>query len=62
EAAGYRIESAESTMVAKQHIELEATKARAALRLIEMLEDVDDVQRVTANFEVPDEVFAEVTA
>jgi transcriptional/translational regulatory protein YebC/TACO1 len=28
--------------------------------LIESLEDLDDVQRVTANFEIPEEVFAEV--
>lgn len=62
EAGGFKIESAESTMSAKQHVELEAGKARQALRLIELLEDLEDVQRVTANFEVPDEVFAEVTA
>ena len=36
--------------------------ARQNLRLIETLEDLDDVQRVTANFEIPDEVFAEATA
>jgi YebC/PmpR family DNA-binding regulatory protein len=60
EQAGVKVESAESAMVAKQTVDLDAAKARQALRLIEMLEDLDDVQRVTANFEIPEEVFAEV--
>jgi YebC/PmpR family DNA-binding regulatory protein len=60
EAAGVEVESAESTMVAKQTVELDSGKARQALRLVELLEDLDDVQRVTANFDIPEEVFAEV--
>jgi YebC/PmpR family DNA-binding regulatory protein len=60
EAAGIPVESAESTMVAKQTLELDSSKARQALRLVEMLEDLDDVQRVTANFEIPDDLYAEV--
>ncbi len=60
EAAGVAIESAESAMVARQTVELDPARARQALRLIEALEDLDDVQRVTANFEIPEEVFAEV--
>ena len=59
EAAGVKIESAELTMQAKNTIEVDAARARANLRLIEHLEDHDDVQRVTANFEIPDEVMAE---
>jgi YebC/PmpR family DNA-binding regulatory protein len=59
ESAGVKIESAELTMQAKNTIEVDAAKARANLRLIEHLEDHDDVQRVTANFEIPDEVMAE---
>ena len=47
-------------MIAKQTVELDADKARQTLRLIELLEDLDDVQRVTANFDIPEEVFAEV--
>ena len=62
EAAGVRIESAELSMQAKNHIDVDAARARANLRLIEHLEDHDDVQRVTANFEIPDEVLAEATA
>ena len=48
------------TMIAKQTVELDAYKARQALRLVELLEDLDDVSRVTANFDIPEEVFAEV--
>ena len=54
------VESAESTMIAKSTVELDAHRARQNLRLIELLEDLDDVQRVTANFDIPEDVFAEV--
>ena len=60
EAGGLAVESAESTMIAKQTVELDAHRARQNLRLIENLEDLDDVQRVTANFDIPEDVFAEV--
>ena len=54
------VESAENAMVAKQTVELDSAKARQALRLVELLEDLDDVQRVTANFDIPEDVYAEV--
>jgi YebC/PmpR family DNA-binding regulatory protein len=60
EGAGVPVESAEATMIAKQTVELDAGKARQALRLVELLEDLDDVSRVTANFDIPEELFAEV--
>jgi transcriptional/translational regulatory protein YebC/TACO1 len=60
ETAGVPVESAESTMIAKQTVELDSSKARQALRLVELLEDLDDVSRVTANFDIPEDVFAEV--
>jgi YebC/PmpR family DNA-binding regulatory protein len=60
EAARIPIETAESTMVAKQTVGLDSSKARQALRLVELLEELDDVQRVTANFDIPEDVFAEV--
>jgi YebC/PmpR family DNA-binding regulatory protein len=62
EAAGVKIESAELSMTAKNMVELDAGRARQALRLIDLLEDQDDVQRVTANFEIPEELMAEVGA
>jgi YebC/PmpR family DNA-binding regulatory protein len=60
EGAGVPVESAESAMVARNTVELDSAKARQALRLVELLEDLDDVQRVTANFDIPEDVFAEV--
>jgi YebC/PmpR family DNA-binding regulatory protein len=60
EDAGIAVDSAESTMIAKNTVELDSAKARQALRLVELLEELDDVQRVTANFEIPEDVFAEV--
>jgi YebC/PmpR family DNA-binding regulatory protein len=60
EGAGVAVESAESTMVAKTTVELDGSKARQNLRLVELLEELDDVQRVTANFDIPEELFAEV--
>jgi YebC/PmpR family DNA-binding regulatory protein len=58
--AGIAVESAESAMVAKTTVELDAHRARQNLKLIENLEDLDDVQRVTANFDIPEDVFAEI--
>jgi YebC/PmpR family DNA-binding regulatory protein len=60
DGAGVAVDSAENTMVAKQTVELDSAKARQALRLVELLEDLEDVQRVTANFDIPEDVFAEV--
>ena len=42
--------------------ELDADDARKVIKLIESLENEDDVQNVTANFEVPDEIVKELTA
>lgn len=62
EGAGMPIESAELTMQPKTAIEVDAHVARQNLRLIEALEDLDDVQRVTANFDLPAEVLAEAAS
>jgi YebC/PmpR family DNA-binding regulatory protein len=60
DSAGLAVESAESTMIAKNTVEVDEQRARQNLRLVESLEDLDDVQRVTANFDIPEELFAEV--
>ena len=62
ESAGVRVDSAELTMQAKTPIEVDVPTAHQNLRLIEALEDIDDVQRVTANFDLPDEIIAEAAA
>ena len=59
ESAGVKVDSAELAMVATTPIEIDLDKARSNLKLIEALEDSDDVQRVTANFDLPDEILAE---
>jgi len=54
------IDSAEQAMLAKQTMAVDAMKARQNLRLVEHLEEVEDVQRVTSNLEISDELLAEV--
>jgi YebC/PmpR family DNA-binding regulatory protein len=60
DAAGITVDSAESAMVAKNTIEVDPDRARQNMRLVESLEELDDVHRVTANFDIPEELFAEV--
>ena len=47
---------AEITMIPQNTVEVEGKKAQQVLNLIEALEDVDDVSKVYANFEMSDEV------
>ena len=60
EAAGSAIASAELTLVPKNTVALEETAARRLLKLIDALEDNDDVQDVYANFDIPDAVLEAV--
>jgi len=63
EGAGITITSADLTMLPSQTVELrEEASARPVLRLIDALEEHDDVQAVFANFDIPDEVLQEVMA
>jgi transcriptional/translational regulatory protein YebC/TACO1 len=52
EKAGFRYESAEVTMIPQTMIKLEGKPAESMLRLMERLEDNDDVQNVYANFDI----------
>ncbi len=56
EKAGIALESAEVTMLPKNYIVLDQKAAEQMLRLIDALEDNDDVQNVYANFDIPDDV------
>lgn len=49
-------ESSEIHRVPKTIVKLSADDARKVLNLVEALEDLDDVQRVSANFDIPDEI------
>jgi YebC/PmpR family DNA-binding regulatory protein len=52
EAEGIKIASAESALVPKTTVPLDERSAAATLRLMEKLEDLDDVQRVHTNLEI----------
>ncbi|MBV9057741.1 MAG: YebC/PmpR family DNA-binding transcriptional regulator [Pseudonocardiales bacterium] len=58
--AGIDYDSAEASFVPSASTPLDADTARKVFRLIDALEDCDDVQNVYANFDVPDDVLAEV--
>ncbi|MEJ8277675.1 YebC/PmpR family DNA-binding transcriptional regulator [Pseudonocardia spirodelae] len=57
---GIDYDSAEAVFVPSMQVELDAEGARKVFKLIEALEDSDEVQNVYANFDVSDEVMAEV--
>ena len=58
EAAGFKPANASVTMIASTEAELDAESAPKLLRLIDMLEDLDDVQEVYHNGSISDEVAA----
>jgi YebC/PmpR family DNA-binding regulatory protein len=61
ESVGIAVESAETTMVPKTTVELgDEAGARKTLRLIDALEDLDDVSEVFANFDIPEHLLEEV--
>jgi YebC/PmpR family DNA-binding regulatory protein len=61
EAAGIKVESAESTMVSSTIIEVtDLDDARKVLRIVDALEDNDDVQDVYGNFDISDEIMEAV--
>ncbi|WBU38683.1 YebC/PmpR family DNA-binding transcriptional regulator [Homoserinibacter sp. YIM 151385] len=60
--AGIDYDSAEAEFVPTLQVEVDADTARKVFRLIDALEDSDDVQNVFSNFEVPDEVQAQLDA
>jgi YebC/PmpR family DNA-binding regulatory protein len=63
EEAGYKVQSADLTMIPTQTVELsEESQAKTVLRLMDALEDHDDTEAVYANFDIPDAVLEAVTA
>jgi YebC/PmpR family DNA-binding regulatory protein len=62
EAAKIPTESAELTRIAANTVDLDGEQARSVLKLIEALEDNDDVQTVMANYNIPEELMAELSA
>jgi len=62
ESLGVNVENAEITMQPKQTVAVSEDKAAAVLRLMESLEEDDDVQQVYANFDIPSDVLERVSA
>ncbi|MDI3386772.1 YebC/PmpR family DNA-binding transcriptional regulator [Streptomyces sp. B-S-A8] len=60
--AGIDYDSAEASFLPTMQIELDEEGARKMFKLIDALEDSDDVQNVFANFDVPDEIMEKVDA
>ncbi len=55
-AAGIEFEQAELTMIPKNTVKLEENDARKTMKIVDALEDSDDVQEVFANFDIPEDV------
>jgi YebC/PmpR family DNA-binding regulatory protein len=62
ESAGVEVQSSELAMEPKNVVEVGEREAPALLRLLDALEDQDDVNEVHANFDIPEEVLEQVAA
>jgi len=62
ETKGVPIQSAEVTYIPQSTVRLEGKEAQQILKLVEGLEELEDVQQVYANFDIPDEVLETVGA
>jgi transcriptional/translational regulatory protein YebC/TACO1 len=63
EEAGFAVDSAELMLVPKTTVAVDdETKARQVMRLIDALEENDDVQDVYANFDIPEQVLEAVAS
>ncbi|WP_319586253.1 YebC/PmpR family DNA-binding transcriptional regulator [uncultured Desulfobulbus sp.] len=61
--AGIKFESAELTMIPQTTIKIETVKeASQIIRMMDQIEDSDDVQQVHANFDIPEEILEAVAA
>jgi transcriptional/translational regulatory protein YebC/TACO1 len=62
DAAGIKPDSAEISMVASSNVNLSGDQAEKIMRLIDALEDHDDVQKVYSNFEMSEEDMARLSS
>ncbi len=60
QAAGIDYDSADAHFVPDSTVALDKDSAPKVFRLVDLLEDLDDVQNIFANFDVPDDVMAEL--
>jgi YebC/PmpR family DNA-binding regulatory protein len=59
QAAGFEQESADINKIADNTVTLEKEKAQKVMNIVERLEDLDDVQQVSTNLELPDDFYEE---
>ncbi len=57
---GVTVESSEVTMFPQTTVKLDKDAAKKILRLMDALQDADDVQEVFANFDIPDQILEEI--
>jgi len=62
EAAGVAYDSAEVTMLPQTRVTLTENEAQQVLRLMDALEELEDVQQVYANFDIPDAIMEQIAA
>ena len=62
EGMGLSVQEAKLTMIPKTTMKIEGTQARTMLKLMDKLEDCDDVQNVYSNFDLSEEAMAEAMA
>ncbi|MBI4963505.1 MAG: YebC/PmpR family DNA-binding transcriptional regulator [Desulfomonile tiedjei] len=62
EAKGWQIELAEITMIPQNTVKLEGKKAEQMLKMMDALDDNDDLQKVSANFDISEEEMMRVSA
>ena len=62
EAKGWKIESAEITMIPQNTVRLDGKKAEQMLKMMDALDDHDDLQKAFANFDISDEDMMRISA
>jgi len=61
QAKGYKPDNAEITMVPANTVKVTGEEAQKLLKLVETLEELEDVQAVHSNFDIPDEIIEQET-
>jgi YebC/PmpR family DNA-binding regulatory protein len=59
--AGIPVQAAQLTKVPQTYVKLEGKHAEQTIRLMETIEDHDDVQKIYSNFDIPDEIIEELS-
>jgi len=60
EAGGYKVQAAQPRQVPKNLVGLDAAAGRKVIKLIDSLDEQDDIQTISSNYSIPDEVMAAI--